>query len=131
MMNKKNEPNLENQPIEQRIFLSYSRENTSIMKRILKKLESYGFSVWIDDNLILGTESWKTAIEDAIRQSQGLVVIMSPNSKESLWVERELDFARVQGVRIFPVLAAGEENNAIPNRYRSHSPQAKYHVTIL
>lgn len=96
------------------VFLSYSRDDVSIMIRIREELESKGIRAWTDEGLIPGTESWKRDIEKAIRDALGIVVILSPSAKQSLWVERELDFARVHGIRVFPILVHGEPNNAIP-----------------
>ena len=96
------------------IFLSYSRDDVSVMNRIRMELQSAGFSVWTDEGLVAGTESWKSEIERAICEALGMVVILSPSAKQSLWVERELDFAGVHGVRVFPVLVQGDPGSAIP-----------------
>ena len=96
------------------VFLSYSRKDTAVMQRLRDDLRAGGLAVWTDENLEPGTPSWKTAIEDAIEQAGALVVVMSPDSKESIWVERELDYARTQEVRIFPALARGDDKTAVP-----------------
>jgi formylglycine-generating enzyme required for sulfatase activity len=96
------------------IFLSYGREDSEIMRRLRDDLRAGGLTVWTDENLQPGTPSWKDAIEGAIEQAGALVVILSPDAKDSAWVERELDYARNQEVRIFPVLARGDSRKAIP-----------------
>ena len=96
------------------IFLSYSRADAAVMKRVRNVLEKHNYIIWTDDDLTPGTESWKTAIEDAIRCAIGMVVILSPRSYKSKWVKRELGYAFAQGVKIFPILASGDESNAIP-----------------
>ena len=96
------------------VFLSYSRDDVSIMMRIRKELEDEGIGVWTDEGLVPGTESWKRDIERAIKGALGFVVLLSPTAKQSLWVERELGFARVHEIKIFPVLVHGEPSNAIP-----------------
>ena len=105
---------MDTMPESRHVFLSYSRDDAYIMIRIRKELENMGISVWTDEGLIPGTESWKKDIEKAIRASLGIVVILSPSAYQSLWVERELDFARVHGIKIIPVLVHGEPSNAIP-----------------
>lgn len=94
--------------------MSYSRKDTSIMRRVRDKLVQDGISVWTDEQLNPGTSSWKNAIESAVRDSDGVVVLMSPDSNQSEWVERELDYARIVKVPIFPVMVRGDEANAIP-----------------
>lgn len=96
------------------IFLSYSRADVSVMNRVRNVLENHAIAVWTDEGLTPGTESWKTTIEEAIRSATGMVVILSPHSYKSKWVKRELGYAIAQGVRIFPILADGDESNAIP-----------------
>lgn len=96
------------------IFLSYSRQDSDIMRRLSHNLRAGGFRVWTDETLKPGEESWKRAIESAIEASQCVVVLLSPGAKQSEWVERELDYARAQKRLIFPILAKGTEQDAIP-----------------
>ncbi|MDX2136686.1 MAG: TIR domain-containing protein [Chloroflexota bacterium] len=106
----------EDKPARQRhdVFLSYSRRNAEVMRRVRADLRAAGLNVWTDDNLQPGTPSWKVAIETAIQQSRSVVVIMSPDAKKSEWVERELNAAKTLNVPIFPILAKGESKNAVP-----------------
>lgn len=99
---------------QQHIFISYSRRNTDMMVTLRQQLTQAGFRVWTDENLVAGTPSWKNAIEQAIQNSFCIVVLMSPDSKKSEWVERELDYAYMLKRRIFPVLVDGAPQNAIP-----------------
>lgn len=100
--------------MEHHVFLSYSHKDMQIMRRVRDDLRAAGLTVWNDENLTPGTPSWKNAIEKAIENTGCLVVILSPDAKESEWIERELDYARACRVPILPVLAAGDERNAIP-----------------
>jgi hypothetical protein len=96
------------------VFLSYSHRDTEIMRRVRGDLVAHELTVWNDENLNPGTPSWKNAIEKAIENTGCLVVLLSPDAKESEWIEREVDYARACGVAILPVLALGDEQNAIP-----------------
>jgi len=96
------------------IFLSYSHKDTPIMGRVRDDLRAAGLSVWTDEGIEPGTPSWKRAIQQAIEETTCLVAILSPSAKYSEWVERELEYARVQGIPVVPMLAAGEERTAIP-----------------
>jgi hypothetical protein len=96
------------------VFLSYSRRNAEVMRRVRADLRAAGLNVWTDDNLQPGTPSWKVAIETAIQQSRSVVVIMSPDAKKSEWVERELNAAKTLSVPIFPILAKGDSKTAVP-----------------
>jgi hypothetical protein len=99
------------------VFLSYSREDTDFMRRLQADLRAEGIEVWTDEtDLELGTPAWEAAIADAIERAGCLVVILSPDAKQSLWVGRELSYADEHGVRIFPVLARGDRLKAVPFR---------------
>jgi len=98
------------------VFLSYSRKDTALMQRIRDDLRAHQITVWTDEALTPGTDSWNREIEEAIHETKCVVVILSPDSKQSEWVSRELAYARSRqpAHRIFPVLARGSETDAVP-----------------
>jgi TolB protein len=102
-------------------FISYSREDKAIQERIVRELRERGVNVWVDiENLIPGTPAWEREIERSIRNSSGIVVLLSPGSNNSEWVRREISFAEENNKRIFPVHIRGDENDSIPLRLSSH-----------
>jgi CheY-like chemotaxis protein len=96
------------------VFLSYSRQNMNIMARLCISLKNVGLTVWTDESLKPGTPSWQDEIEEAIEAAACVVAILTPEAKKSGWVKRELDYAIIQEVRIFPVLAQGDVRTSIP-----------------
>jgi hypothetical protein len=70
------------------IFLSYSRRDIQTMRRLRDDLKAEGLQVWSDERLEPGTDEWKKAIEEAIKDAAGVAVIMSPEGKNSKWVAR-------------------------------------------
>lgn len=98
------------------IFLSYSRQDVDFMRRTRDFLRSAGFSVWTDElNLEPGSSAWQREIEAAIRAATRLVVICSPDAKESKWVNIELTIAEMTNVSIIPVVLRGNDDlSAIP-----------------
>jgi hypothetical protein len=106
--------------IPKHIFLSYSRQDTEIMHHIRNDFQSKSLIIWTDENLEKGTPSWKFAIENAIETAGCMVSIFSPDAKKSEWVRAELDHAAMHKVRIFPILALGDESNAIPFGFGSN-----------
>ncbi|MEO1287105.1 MAG: toll/interleukin-1 receptor domain-containing protein [Chloroflexota bacterium] len=96
-------------------FLSYSRADASIMRRVRSDLINAGLTIWSDDNLEPGEHSWKDAIEEAIQNSLSLIVLLSPDAKHSEWVEREITYADALGIKIIPVMVRGvDEISAVP-----------------
>jgi hypothetical protein len=102
------------------IFLSYSRKDARLMRRLFADLSAAGFTLWTDDDLTPGTTSWMQAIESAIQSSGCLAVILTPDAKKSPWVERELSCATAYGIPIFPLLARGDEKSSVPLILKSY-----------
>src|SRR5215212_5748393 len=102
-------------------FMSYSREDVNLQKRIVAELRGRGIGIWVDiENLIPGSPAWEREIERSIRGAEGMIVLLSPDSNNSEWVRREISFAEQNEKRIFPVLIAGEEDESIPLRLSDH-----------
>ena len=99
------------------VFMSYSRKDEAVMRRVATFLRKQGISVWVDnEKLVPGTPIWEEEIEKAIRGSSAVIVILSPDSKNSVWVRREISFAEQYRKRIFPVMVAGDEDSSITLR---------------
>lgn len=96
------------------IFISYSRKDSDFMQQLAQDLALREFLLWTDDNLTTGTRGWKLAIEKAIEEAGAIIAILSPDAKESEWVDRELEYARIRNIRIFPVIARGDAVTAVP-----------------
>jgi hypothetical protein len=88
------------------IFVSYShndwREADQIIDVIRENFDEY--RVWIDNDNLLPGENWKEAIDNAIRQSFALVLIMSSQSEKSKYVIYEWAFASGFDIEVIPVL---------------------------
>jgi hypothetical protein len=96
------------------LFLSYSRKDTDAMSRVRDTLRAEGFEVWTDEKLTPGTTQWNKAIQQAIADSFGIVVLLSPDSKASDWVANEIAYAETHSLPIFPILVRGEQRDSVP-----------------
>jgi len=102
-------------------FISYSREDANLQRRIVAELRGRGMNVWVDiENLIPGSPAWEREIERSIRAAAGIIVLLSTDSNNSEWVRREISFAEQNEKRIFPVLIRGNEDDSIPLRLSNH-----------
>lgn len=102
-------------------FISYSREDASLQRRIVAELRGRGINAWVDiENLIPGSPAWEREIERSIRGAAGVIALLSPDSHDSEWVRREISFAEQNDRRIFPVLIRGDEDDSIPLRLSNH-----------
>jgi hypothetical protein len=89
------------------IFISYSQQDRSYVKGLVQALESYGLPVWMDDRIDYG-ETWPAEIAKQLQECQAFLVVVSPRSEASHWVQCELQLALKLKKPIFPVLLEGE-----------------------
>jgi hypothetical protein len=100
-----NEPMSEEAPAgQQSYFLSYSRTDERFAIRLAKDLRERGVSMWVDQLDIRPSEHWDRAIERAVRDCKGLVVVLSPRSAVSDNVADEISFAIDSGKSVLPVM---------------------------
>jgi formylglycine-generating enzyme required for sulfatase activity len=90
------------------VFISYSHKDSDYAHRLAEQLEQKGFSVWIDDRIDYGTQ-WPRVIQEHLDDCSAFVVIMTPRSYQSDWVQNELSRAKRKGKKVFPLLLEGEE----------------------
>jgi len=90
------------------IFISYARKDRNYVRSLVGDLRRRGFEVWYDDRIGSGDRWWQTIVQ-AIRNSAAFIVVMTPDSEKSKWVERELLLAEREGKPIFPLLRSGQE----------------------
>ena len=90
------------------IFLSYSRRDVDVVKKIRDELQQLSFTVWMDTNEIDGGDLWEEAIVKSIQHATIFIVVVSQDSNSSNWVRRETIRAeQLNKIRI-PVLLNDE-----------------------
>jgi formylglycine-generating enzyme required for sulfatase activity len=94
------------------VFVSYSRKDQDYTHKLVDELQKRGFEVWIDDRIDFGDWWWKE-IDRAIRTCAAFVVVMTPDSEASEWVEREVQLAMREGKVILPLLLRGKGHSIL------------------
>ena len=90
------------------VFISYSRKDSQYAHTFADYLLEHGFDVWIDDQRIGYGVNWWEALVQGLRGCAALSVIMTPASRASEWVQREVFLALHWRKPIFPLLRSGE-----------------------
>jgi hypothetical protein len=85
-------------------FLSYSRADEGIALPFARTLREAGIAMWVDQFDIRPSEHWDRAIERAVRECRGIVVMLSPRSAASDNVADEISFALEHGKSVLPVM---------------------------
>src|SRR5690348_17024274 len=90
------------------LFISYSRQDKEIARRVQDALAAQGIHAWFDQiDIQPGTPDFDDAIREAIKQSQALILIASPHSRASLNVRDELNIARRHQRPVYPLWVLG------------------------
>jgi TIR domain len=89
------------------VFLSHSSRNGAFTSRLAKTFSAYGVDSFFSKRSIRGAQQWHAEIGAALKRCDWFLVVLSPQSVTSEWVNRELVYAlqerRYQN-RIIPVL---------------------------
>jgi hypothetical protein len=91
------------------VFLAHSGKDKRFVRRLAADLAEHGVRVWLDEAEILVGDSLVSKISAAIREMEYLAVVLSPESVESPWVQREVEMAmndEIEGkkVKVLPIL---------------------------
>ena len=85
-----------------KVFVSYVRSDHALAEQLFRTLHSMPVEVWSDDQLKAG-ENWSDVLRSRIRDSQFFLLLLTPKTLESSWVQQELGAAWALGKRIVAV----------------------------
>jgi len=76
------------------IFLSHTSADKPFVRDLKSRLDSHGVKeVWLDEAEIMIGDSLTKKIEEGLKKTKYIGVVLSPRSIKSPWVERELEIA--------------------------------------
>ena len=99
---------------EYNVFLSYAHQDKSWVAEFIHALQTAGIRNWFDLNAVTPGELWPEKLQEALRQSETLVVFLSPDSVKSPSVLFEVGAAVADHKRIIPVLVDDVDLRDIP-----------------
>ncbi len=86
------------------VFISYSRKDELLARRLATALSDQGFEVWIDVEDIPAGMKWSRAIQQGLDSADAMVVLISPDSMASTNVEDEWQYFLDQRKPVIPAL---------------------------
>lgn len=89
------------------VFISYSRTDQEYVDRLAVYLSEAALKPWIDHDTDYG-DRWIKVTQQKVDTCKAFIVVVTPASGASEWVEREILQARRRQRPIFPLLLAGE-----------------------
>lgn len=85
-------------------FFSYSRKDSDFVLRLAGELRAAGALVWVDQLDIVGGDRWDEAVERALRDCPGMVLVLSPQAVASQNFLDEVSYALEERKKVVPVL---------------------------
>jgi hypothetical protein len=85
-----------------KLFVSYARVDKPLCKQIVDRLSGV-HDVWYDQRLYAGQDWWEE-IQNRLRWCEGFIYLLSPESVNSEYCQREYNIAAQAAKHIFPVL---------------------------
>ena len=90
-------------PMADTFFLSYSHRDQEFVLRLARDLRAAGSQIWVDQIDIHPSDRWDRAVEAAVRDCGGMLLILSPSSAASDNVLDEVTVALEAGKPVIPV----------------------------
>jgi hypothetical protein len=94
-----------------KVFISHAATDARLASRLTQVLREAGFDVWHDTEIFPG-ENWGEKLGEALRESDAMVVLLTPDSVRSPNVRYEIGYALGKSDykgRLLPVIAASPE----------------------
>ena len=89
-------------PAARRIFISHASEDRRLAHDVAGVLRRRRWDAWLDESDIRGGGSWAASIQEALRSSSVVVLLVTANSVAKEWVLDEIAAARNLRVPIIP-----------------------------
>lgn len=109
-------------------FISHIQEDEVDVQKLKNLMEGHGITV---SNYSITSDNFNNAKSETyikgqilgpyIRQSSVLIVHVAPETKESKWVNWEIEYAHTQGKRIVGVWQRGAPNCELPEALEKHA----------
>ncbi len=89
-----------------KVFISHAHQDETLARKVAAVLEADGLEVWDGSEIVPG-ENWAEKISQALKESEAMVVLLTPDALRSNWVRREIEYAlsnKAYSKRLIPVL---------------------------
>lgn len=85
------------------VFISYKSEEKVLADDVKEKLVRNGIDVWMAPESIPGGSTYPKEIHSAIKKSDVLILVLTDLSQKSLWIQSEIEIARMNNKTIIPI----------------------------
>lgn len=101
-----------------KVFVSYSRMDSTFVDKLDVALTARGFEVLVDRGDIYAFEDWWKRIQALIGSADSFVFVLSPDSVKSKVAQKEIAYASTLNKRLAPIVGREVEDDEIPEPLR-------------
>lgn len=76
-----------------KVFISYAQGDRDFAERLTSSLTKEGFEVWRAEDQVLPGDNLAEKVADAIKTSEAMVIVFSPETEHSASVRYEIQYA--------------------------------------
>jgi TIR domain len=95
-----------------KVFISHAQKDKPLAQRVAAILRESGLDVWDDAYEVMPGENWAEKIAQALKESEAMVVLLTPEALESSNVLWEIGYAlgkETYDNRLIPVIVGNPE----------------------
>lgn len=100
------------------VFISYSRNDSEFVRRLVAELKSRGQNSWVDWEDIPISTIWLEEIRQGIDEANNFVFVVSPDSISSRMCQYEIAYAISVSKPIFPIMIRYVSTEEMPDDLR-------------
>lgn len=111
------------------VFISYSHEDKDFAQKVFEVVEEAKHTAWMDARGIPIGAEWRNEIDSAMRTSYAAIVVMSPASEVSKYVNYEIGFVAGVAIDVVPLLykhLSGKFDTLDHRHYMDFTNEGKY-----
>ena len=101
------------------VFISHVQSDSDWVRGFVDQLLSAGKAVWSFEREVAVGEPWADKVENGLRSSEYIVLVVSPGSITSSWFNFELGASLAMGKKVIPIVAKELKAADLPGPLRS------------
>ena len=101
------------------VFISYAHQDTDKARGLVHALREKHIVGWLDSADIASGDAVSSAVRDALKKSDVVIVLLTTRAFESQWVQFEVGAAEALDKRIIPVVLSHFDEDHVPEVLRS------------
>ena len=86
-----------------KVFISYEHKDKRFVKKLAGDLVKEDLEPWWDFDALKGGHNWQKEIQQGIKRCDFFIVVLTPQSVESEWVNKEITYANEYKKKIIPI----------------------------